>query len=90
MLFNQYRDIFNKISKMLLSQYMESVEMPREPTLAQMTDAPSDCEAYIKSRGYILHATPQEQDFPIAYGSVTVCTCVCTVNILGVGFLIIS
>lgn len=49
-------------------KYMEWVHTPPEPSLSAMSDAPRDCEAFVKSRGYIMHATQQEREFPIAYG----------------------
>ncbi|XP_035827818.1 beta-1,3-galactosyl-O-glycosyl-glycoprotein beta-1,6-N-acetylglucosaminyltransferase [Aplysia californica] len=48
-------------------QYMETVEIPREPSLSEMSRAPSDCDAYVKSRGYITHSVEQEREFPIAF-----------------------
>lgn len=48
-------------------QYMETVKPPREPSISQMMYAKTDCDTYLKSRGYIMHISEEEKNFPIAY-----------------------
>ncbi|KAI8782803.1 beta-1,3-galactosyl-O-glycosyl-glycoprotein beta-1,6-N-acetylglucosaminyltransferase-like isoform X1 [Biomphalaria glabrata] len=49
-------------------QYMDQTkDKPASIDLSVYIHAPEDCQNFIKSRGYITHALPEETDFPIAY-----------------------
>uniref|UniRef100_A0A2C9JNP9 NPHP4 Ig-like domain-containing protein n=1 Tax=Biomphalaria glabrata TaxID=6526 RepID=A0A2C9JNP9_BIOGL len=49
-------------------QYMDQMkDKPASIDLSVYIHAPEDCQNFIKSRGYITHALPEETDFPIAY-----------------------
>ncbi|KAH9515052.1 Beta-1,3-galactosyl-O-glycosyl-glycoprotein beta-1,6-N-acetylglucosaminyltransferase [Bulinus truncatus] len=40
---------------------------PASLPLSVYANAPQDCDGFIRSRGYITHSLPEEEDFPLAY-----------------------